>query len=139
MGFRMGDSVKDYLFWPVGLSLNVSFLTSTQSKKFSFHDYLCAWSLWRVFSRSPTTPMFSFVPTFYLSSPLSFPWSLNAIIISLQTCRNPTLKLYLEGPFWDEWNSSPTEMSGSRRPALNLLILEPFQTRHEISLHFKNS
>lgn len=73
MGFRMGDSVKDYLVWPVGLSLNVSFLTSTQSKKFSFHDYLCAWSPWRVFARSPTTPMFSFVPTFYLSSLLSFP------------------------------------------------------------------
>lgn len=52
MSFRMGDSVKDYLVWPVGLSLNVSFLTSTQSEKFSFHDYLCAWSPWRVFARS---------------------------------------------------------------------------------------
>lgn len=73
MGFRMGDSVKDYLVWPVGPSLNVSFLTSTQSKKFSFLDYLCAWSLWCVFSHSPTTPMFSIVQTFYLSSFLSFP------------------------------------------------------------------
>lgn len=59
------------------------------------------------------------------------PWSLKAIIISLQTCRNPTLKLYLEEPYWDEWNSSPTEMSGSRRPTLNFLILEPFQKREE--------
>lgn len=71
MGFRMGGSVKDYLVWPAGLSLNVSFLTSIQSRKFSFHDYLCGWSLWLAFPL--TTLMFSLVPTFYLSSPLSFP------------------------------------------------------------------
>lgn len=73
-------------------------------------------------------------------------WSLNAIIISLQTCRNPTLKLYLEEPYWDEWNSSPTEMSGSRRPTLDLLILEPFlnKTRNFFAfqiflIHFRPS
>ena len=71
MGFRMGGSVKDYLVWPAGLSLNVSFLTSIQSRKFSFHDYLCGWSL--RFAFPLTTLMFSLVPTFYLSSPLSFP------------------------------------------------------------------
>lgn len=70
MGFKMGGSVKDYLVCPVDLSLNVSSLTSIQSKKFSFHDYLCGWSL--CFAFPLTTLMFPLVPTFYLSSPLSF-------------------------------------------------------------------
>lgn len=123
MGFRMGGSVKDYLVWPAGLSLNVSFLTSIQSRKFSFHDYLCGWSLWLAVPL--TTLMFSLAPTFYLSSPLFFPpWSLKAIIISLQKCQNATLQLYLEEPRWDEWNSSPTKMSVSLHPTPNCLILQ---------------
>lgn len=127
MGFRMGDSVKDYLVWPAGLSLNVSFLTSIQSKKFSFHDYLCGWSLWHVFSLSPPQCSFYFQPFIFHLLSLFPPWSLKAIIISLHKCQNPTLQLYLEEPYWDEWNSSPTKMSGSLRPTLNFLILEPFK------------
>lgn len=73
----------------------------------------------------------SFQPFFFHPLFLSPPWSLKAIIISLQTCWNPTLKLYLEEPYWDEWNSSSTKMSGSRRPTLNFLISEHFQTREE--------
>lgn len=66
------------------------------------------------------------------------PWSLKAIIISLQTCRNPTLKLYLEEPYWDEWNSSPTdEWLSPANPELS--DIGALSNKRRISLHFKYS
>lgn len=80
-------------------------------------------------SRSPSVYVFSaprsLVSTFYLSSAVTFPppWSLKAIIISLQRCQNPTLHLYLEEPYRDEWNlSADRDEWLLLRPALNFLI-----------------
>lgn len=66
---RLSQGLFSLACWPLA---ECFFLNFNTKQKFSFHDYLCGCSLWLAFPL--TTLMFSLVPTFYLSSPLSFPY-----------------------------------------------------------------
>lgn len=93
--------------------------------------------------RSPSSPLRSpsLVSTFYLSSAVAFPppWSLKAIIISLQRCQNPTLHFYLEEPYRDEWNLSADRDEWLPPTSPELSDTAAPLNKRRISLHFKCS
>lgn len=93
--------------------------------------------------RSPSSPLRSpsLVSTFYLSSAVAFPppWSLKAIIISLQRCQNPTLHFYLEEPYRDEWNLSADRDEWLPPTSPELSDTAAPLNKRWISLHFKCS
>lgn len=91
--------------------------------------------------RRPPPPPFSFNLLSFICRRFPPPWSLKAIIISLQRCHNPALHLYLEEPYRDEWNlSADRDEWLPLRPALNFLIPRRLSlNKRPISLHFKSS